>query len=93
MLILRFHLLESKDYNKITRLINKTGFISRKLSIMILVKSTLEHDLLKISLRKVAYKYNITHINIYNFFNKVKDTKEYLEIIDYLKDRKIIIKV
>ena len=86
-------MLETKDYNKITRLVLKTGFSPRKISTMILVKSSLEHDFLKLSWRKIWLKYSIIHLSLYNFYYKFNETSEYLEIIEYLKERGVIYEI
>ncbi len=80
MWILRFGKLQSKDYNKITRLIKKSGFHTRRIPDIIYAKALVIHTLQKRSLRNIAQELSVSHIGLHKFFISIKKTPEYSKI-------------
>lgn len=90
MWILRFHKLETKDYNHIKRVFTKIWFNSR-LSSIIFIKALFLHILEKKSWRKIWDFLNCSHILLFNFYTKYKNFLEIKEIFFYFAERKIIV--
>lgn len=93
MWLIRFHKLEPRDYNMISRKLEKAWFSSRKISPIIFIKSSIEHLLLKKSWRQIASNFPHSHIPLYNFFNNFKSSREFHEILFTLCERRIILNI
>lgn len=91
MWILRFHKIETKDYNYIKRVFDKMWFSPKKNSGIIFVKALFLHTLYWKSWRKISEILDCNHILLFNFFNKYKFFSEIKEIFFYFAERKIII--
>lgn len=89
MWILRFHLLESKDYNKITRICKKYGFSARKISPILLAKASVRHMTQTVSWRALAQEYCVSHLALYQFFEQARHTELLQEIFHVFIDRGI----
>lgn len=90
MWILRFHKLQTKDYNHIKRVFEKIWFNSR-LSSIIFVKALFLHSLEKKSWRKIWEFLGCNYLLLYNFYNKYQKNSEIEKIFYYFSERKIII--
>lgn len=90
MWILAFHQLETKDYNKISRLFKSHEVWTVKYSSMLLAKALTEYSCQRTSWRKISNKYNITHSSIYQIYNKSCFTSMIYEVLDYFVEREII---
>ncbi|MDQ7009928.1 MAG: hypothetical protein Q9M94_06560 [Candidatus Gracilibacteria bacterium] len=90
MWLLRFQNIKSSDYNKITRLCKKSGFCPKKFSATILVKGILIHILLKKSWRKISAQIGVPYLPIYQFYNKIKDKPELIDMLNYFCEKKVI---
>ena len=93
MWLIRFHKLEPRDYNMISRNLEKAWFSSRKISAIIFIKSAIEHLLLKKSWRQIANNFPHSHIPLYNFYNNFKNTSEFHKILFTLAERRIILNI
>jgi len=93
MWLIRFHKLEPRDYNMISRQLEKAWFSSRKISPIIFIKSSIEHIIHKKSWRKIASNLPYSHLPLYNFYNKFKNTPEFNKILFTLIHRRIILNI
>jgi hypothetical protein len=90
MWLLRFQNIKWWDYWKITRLCKKSGFCPKKFSATILVKWILIHILLKKSWRKIAEQIWIPYLPIYQFYKKIEDKPELIDMLNYFCEKKVI---
>ena len=90
MWLLRFQNIKSSDYSKITRLCKKSGFCPKKFSATILVKWILIHILLKKSWRKISSQIWVPYLPIYQFYKKIEDKPELIEMLEYFCKKKVI---
>jgi hypothetical protein len=81
MWIIRFHLLQTKHYNKITRTCKKHGFIPRKIAPTVFAKACLLHCTQKTSWRALGREFWVDHILLYRFYNSASNTGLLEEII------------
>lgn len=93
MWLIRFHKLEPRDYNMISRQLEKAWFSSRKISPIIFIKSSIEHLINKKSWRQISNNLPYSHIPLYNFYNKFKKSPEFLKILFTLVQRRIILNI
>lgn len=93
MWLIRFHKLEPRDYNMISRQLEKAWFSSRKISPIIFIKSSIEHIINKKSWRQIANPLPYSHIPLYNFYHKFKNTHEFSQILFTLANRRIILNI
>jgi len=93
MWLIRFHKLKPRDYNMISRRLEKAWFSSRKISPIIFIKSSIKHLLLKKSWRQIASNLPYSHLSLYNFYNKFKNTPEFSQIIFTLCERRILLNI
>jgi hypothetical protein len=93
MWLIRFHKLEPRDYNMISRQLEKAWFSTRKISPIIFIKSSIEHILNKKSWRQISNNLPYSHIPLYNFYNKFKNTPEFSQILFTLANRRIILNI
>ncbi len=91
MWLIRFHLVETRDYNKIDRLLKNLDGIPQRVSSMLLIKWTIIHLLEKKSWRRIAEQLSIPYLTLYYFFNKIKATQVFRDILLYLIDRRILL--
>lgn len=89
MWIIRFHLLQSKDYNKIQRICKKYGFVPRKTSQIVFAKASLLHHTQKKSWRSLASQFAIDHAALYRFDKFSKTSPMLEEIFHVFLDSKI----
>ncbi len=89
MWILRFHLLQTKDYNKISRICKKYGFMPRQNSPIIFAKASIMHMTQKISWRTIAREFGVSYISLYNFHEQAQKTLMLEEIFHVFIDRRI----
>ncbi|MFZ2255858.1 MAG: hypothetical protein WAW59_08400 [Patescibacteria group bacterium] len=89
MWLLRFHLVETRDYNKIDRIVARTGYISHNLSTMVLVKGILLHVLQKKSWRQAGAELKVSYTALYQFAQFFESREEKKELLSYLIERKI----
>jgi hypothetical protein len=54
------------------------------------VKGIITHMLLKKSWRKISAQFGIPYLPVYQFYQKIKDKKELIEMLEYFCDKKII---
>ncbi|MDD3302589.1 MAG: hypothetical protein PHN31_03460 [Candidatus Gracilibacteria bacterium] len=90
MWIIRFHKLQTKDYNYINRKLKKCGFYSRKHSPILFIKAISYNIIEKKSWRNISQKIGINHIILYKFYTNHIKTLEINEIFHYLIDTRII---
>lgn len=57
MWILRYHLIQTKDYNKISRICKKYGFIPKQHSSIIYAKAVVKHATQKTSWRALKNEF------------------------------------
>lgn len=93
MWLIRFHKLEPRDYNMISRKLEKAWFSSRKISPIIFIKSSIEHLFMKKSWRQIASQLPYSHIPLYTFYSNFKDNTEFKEILFTLCERRIILNI
>jgi len=67
MWIIRFHLLQTKHYNKINRISKKYGFVTRKHSTLVFSKALVLHLTQKTSWRTLGREFGVDHILLYRF--------------------------
>ena len=89
MWILRFHLLKTKQYNKINRICKKYGFITRSHSSITYAKASVKHMTQKTSWRTLAREYGVDHNSLYKFHNLSKNTPMLEEILHVFSDARI----
>lgn len=89
MWILRFHLLQSKDYNKIERVCKKYGFISRSHSPIVYCKACIKYTTQKYSWRTLSKEFHIDHAALAKFYTQAKYSGLLQEIFHIFTDRKI----
>jgi hypothetical protein len=77
----------------ISRKLEKAGFLSRKISPIIFIKSTIEHIFQNKSWRQIASSLPYSHIPLYNFYNKYKKHQDFHEILFTLVNRRIILNI
>ena len=93
MWLLRWHLIETRDYNKIERIVSRAGYGHKNYSSMLLVKWILLHTLQNKSWRLVAWELRTSHVPLYQFSVHMKWTTEFRDIISYLISRRIVLYV
>lgn len=81
MWIIRFHLLQTKHYNKIHRICKKYGFITRKISPLVYSKALLLHTTQKTSWRTLGNQFWVDHILLYRFSDFSCRSDMYREIL------------
>lgn len=89
MWILRFHLLQPKDYNKIERVCKKHGFVSRTHSSLVYCKACVKHTTQKDSWRSLSREFHIDHAALAKFYTQAKYSGLLREIFHIFIDRKI----
>ncbi len=89
MWILRFHLLQPKDYNKIDRICKKYGFVSRTHSPIIYSKASIKYATQKHSWRSLSGEFHIDHAALAKFFTSAKDSGLLQEIFHIFLERRI----
>jgi len=67
MWIIRFHLLQPKHYNKISRIYKKYGFSPRSIPAIIFAKASILHHTQKTSWRTIGKQLGADHVNLYRF--------------------------
>ena len=91
MWLIRFHLLQTKDYNYINRKLKKCGFFSRKIPSIIYIKAIILYLLEKKSWRIISEKLWVSHIQLFKFYSNYKNYPELENIFHYLADQRIIV--
>lgn len=90
MWLIRFQNIQPNDYVKIKQLCKKAGFCPKKFTATILVKSIITHILLKKSWRKVSAQFWIPYLPIYQFYQKIKDKSELVDMLNMFCETKVI---
>jgi len=80
MWIIRFHLLQTKHYNKINRIFKKYGFVPRKASALTFAKASLLHHTQKISWRSLARQFWVDHSALFRFDEYARENAMHKEI-------------
>ncbi|MDA9129122.1 hypothetical protein N9J72_01430 [Candidatus Gracilibacteria bacterium] len=80
MWILRFHLLQTKDYNKIARICKKYGFSPRQHSPIVFAKGLIIHETQKKSWRMIGRELGVNHIGLYKFHELARNSECLREI-------------
>jgi len=80
MWILRFHLLQTKDYNKIHRICKKYGFITRIHSPIVFTKAYIKYITQKISWRSLGREFWVDHAGLHKFYDFVEKNNLQSEI-------------
>jgi len=93
MWILRFHRLESRDYNAIARILKKSGFSPRSIPPIVFAKALIFHEIEKKSWRIIAGIFGVSHIALYKFYENFSKTPEYEKIFHLFLNRRIIVYV
>ena len=93
MWILRFHLLQTKDYNKIARICKKYGFLPRQHSPVIFAKALLLYATQKKSWRMIGRELGVNHIWLYKFYEFSKESDCLREIFHVFIDARIALYV
>ncbi len=91
MWIIRFHKLESKDYNFASRALKKMWFSPRKISPICFIKALFFHELQKKSWRAIWNLLWVNYIVLYNFYNKNYDNPLIKKIFYYFLETRIIV--
>lgn len=91
MWLTRFHLIEPRDYNRISRMCERSGFVAKKFSPLVLVKGILLHIFMKKSWRAIASELGVPHIAIYHLYQSLEGTSEMREILEYAITRRIVL--
>ena len=91
MWIIRFHLLQTKHYNKINRICKRYDFIPRKFSPLVFSKASLLHYTQKISWRALGRKFDLDHAALYRFNQTAKETDMLQEIFQVFLEAKVAI--
>jgi hypothetical protein len=81
MWIIRFHLLQTKHYNKIARACKKHGFMPRKIAPTVFAKACLLHCTQKTSWRALGREFWVDHILLYRFHQLARGSDLLEEII------------
>ena len=89
MWLIRFHLIETRDYNRLERFCRAVHFAPKKFSAMVLMKGILLYVFQKKSWRQVGSELNIPHLPIYNFYSQIQYTREFRELLIYFIERRI----
>jgi len=93
MWIIRFHLLETKHYNKVTRIFKKYGFVPKKLSPIILSKACILHHTQRVSWRLLSRKFSVDHTTLYRFDGQAKNSDMLREIFHVFIDARVALYV
>ncbi len=93
MWLIRFHLIETRDYNYANRICRKMGIAPKRTSDIVLIKALLLHVFQKKSWRTVALEVGISHVTAFQFYNDVRDTAEFHEILSYFIERRIVLSI
>lgn len=93
MWLIRFHQLQPRDYNMISRKLEKAWFSSRKIAPIIFIKASIEHLLLKKSWRQIASALPCSHLPLYNFYQNFKHNNEFQQILFTLAKRRIFLNI
>lgn len=91
MWLIRFHLIETRDYNRVERFCHVVDFSPRKLSGMVLVKGILLHVFQRKSWRQIGKELGVAHIPLYNFYTQFHTTESLHDLIIYFIERRIIL--
>lgn len=91
MWLIRFHLIETRDYNRVERFCYAVGFAPRKLSSMMLVKWLLLHVFQKKSWRQIGKELGTAHIPLYNFALQFESSSELHTLLEYCIERRIVL--
>mgnify|MGYP000574930995 CR=1 FL=1 len=81
MWIIRFHLLQSKHYNKINRICKKYGFVTRKHTPLVFSKALVLHITQKTSWRTLGREFGVDHILLYRFHDFASKSDMLREIL------------
>ena len=90
MWLIRFQNIKSWDYRNIKQLCKKAGFCPKKISATVLVKWIITHILLKKSWRKISAQFWIPYLPIYQFYKKIEDKPELIQMLEFFCKRKVI---
>lgn len=90
MWLIRFQNITSNDYTKISKMCKQAWFCPKKFTAIVLVKAIITHILLKKSWRKIATQFGIPYLPIYQFYNKIKDTPELKQMLEYFCQKQVI---
>ncbi len=88
MWIIRFHLLESKHYNKMNRIYKKYGFLPRRASPVSFAKASLLHHTQKISWRAISRQVSVDHSSLYRFDEFAREHSMHREIFHVFLESK-----
>ncbi len=69
----------------------RSWFIAKKFSPLVLVKGILLHIFAKKSWRKIASELWVPHIPIYNLYRELESTPELREILEYCITRRVVL--
>lgn len=89
MWILRFHLLQPKDYNRVTRMCAKYGFISRSHSPLQYAKASIKYATQQTSWRTLSHEFHIDHAALARFYESAKKSGLLGEIFHIFVERKV----
>ena len=91
MWLLRFHLIESRDYSRVERFCREVGFTPKKFSAMLLVKGAMLHIFQKKSWRQIGRELWVAHIPVYNFTTQMEWWVAFQNLLAYLIERRIVL--
>lgn len=89
MWILRFHLLSSKDYNKLGRICQKYGFVSRTHSVTVYAKASVKYMTGKYSWRTLSREFHIDHSALSKFYTFSRESGLLEEIFHVFLESRI----
>ena len=93
MWLIRFHLIETRDYNYVNRICRKMGIAPKRASDIVLIKAILLHIFQKKSWRTVALEVGISHVTAFQFYNEIKNKNELHDVLSYFIERRIILSI
>ncbi|MCD5375381.1 hypothetical protein LR010_02960 [Candidatus Gracilibacteria bacterium] len=93
MWIIRFHLLQTKHYNKIVRTCKRHGFFPRKIAPTVFAKACLLHCTQKTSWRALGREFHVDHILLYRFYTSASKTELLEEILHIFLESRIALNI
>lgn len=91
MWLTRFHLIEPRDYNRISRMCERSGFVAKKFSPLLLAKGIVLHTFSKKPWRRVATELGVPHIPIYHLYQELESSGDLHTLLIYFIERRIVL--
>ncbi|NUJ97188.1 hypothetical protein HGA92_00180 [Candidatus Gracilibacteria bacterium] len=91
MWIIRWHLIDTSDYNFIARELKKSSFVPRKIPSILFIKASILHICQKKSWRKIASELSTNHIYLFNFYQNFKNSSSLKIILHRFIEKRILL--